>query len=27
MLKTIKPVLQRHADQARDLQKGPQASN
>jgi putative membrane protein len=27
MLKTVKPVLQRHADQARDLQRnGPQAS-
>ena len=26
MLKSIKPVLQRHADQARDLQKNPQAS-
>jgi putative membrane protein len=26
MLKTVKPVLQRHADQARDLQKSPQAS-
>lgn len=25
-LKATKPVLQRHADQARDLQKGPQAS-
>jgi putative membrane protein len=27
MLKSLKPVLQRHADQARDLQKSPQASN
>jgi putative membrane protein len=27
MLKSVKPVLQRHADQARDLQKSPQASN
>jgi putative membrane protein len=26
MLQTIKPVLQRHSDQARDLQKTPQAS-
>lgn len=26
MLKTVKPVLQRHADQARDLQKNPQAA-
>jgi predicted outer membrane protein len=26
MLKSTKPVLQRHADQARDLQKNPQAS-
>jgi len=26
MLKSLKPVLQRHADQGRDLQKGPQAS-
>ena len=26
MLKSVKPVLQRHADQARDLQKSPQAS-
>lgn len=26
LLQTIKPVLQRHADQARDLQKSPQAS-
>ncbi|HET9619966.1 MAG TPA: DUF4142 domain-containing protein [Kofleriaceae bacterium] len=26
-LKATKPVLQRHADQARDLQKGPQAAN
>jgi len=26
MLKAIKPVLQRHADQARDLQKNPQAA-
>jgi len=26
MLKAVKPVLQRHADQARDLQKNPQAS-
>jgi putative membrane protein len=26
MLQTVKPVLQRHADQARDLQKSPQAS-
>jgi putative membrane protein len=26
MLKNVKPVLQRHADQARDLQKGPQAA-
>jgi predicted outer membrane protein len=26
MLKSVKPVLQRHSDQARDLQKGPQAS-
>lgn len=26
MLEAVKPVLQRHADQARDLQKGPQAS-
>jgi putative membrane protein len=26
MLKDVKPVLQRHADQARDLQKSPQAS-
>jgi putative membrane protein len=26
MLKSVKPVLQRHADQARDLQKNPQAS-
>jgi putative membrane protein len=26
MLKSIKPVLQRHSDQARDLQKSPQAS-
>ncbi|TMQ10799.1 MAG: DUF4142 domain-containing protein, partial [Deltaproteobacteria bacterium] len=26
MLKTLKPVLQRHADQGRDLQKSPQAS-
>jgi putative membrane protein len=27
MLKSLKPVLQRHADQARDLQKSPQASS
>jgi putative membrane protein len=27
MLKSVKPVLQRHADQARDLTKSPQASN
>jgi predicted outer membrane protein len=27
MLKAVKPVLQRHADQARDLQKNTQASN
>lgn len=27
LLKATKPVLQRHADQARDLQKGPQASS
>lgn len=26
MLQSVKPVLQRHADQARDLQKSPQAS-
>jgi putative membrane protein len=26
LLKSVKPVLQRHADQARDLQKSPQAS-
>jgi putative membrane protein len=26
LLQTVKPVLQRHADQARDLQKSPQAS-
>jgi putative membrane protein len=26
MLKSIKPVLQRHSDQAHDLQKSPQAS-
>jgi putative membrane protein len=26
MLKNVKPMLQRHADQARDLQKSPQAS-
>ena len=26
MLQTVKPMLQRHADQARDLQKNPQAS-
>jgi len=26
MLKSVKPVLQRHSDQARDLQKSPQAS-
>ena len=25
-LKSLKPVLQRHADQARDLQKSPQAA-
>jgi putative membrane protein len=27
MLQSVKPVLQRHADQARDLQKSPQASS
>jgi putative membrane protein len=27
LLQTVKPVLQRHADQARDLQKSPQASS
>lgn len=27
MLQSVKPVLQRHADQARDLQKSPQAAN
>jgi hypothetical protein len=26
MLKSTKPVLQRHSDQAKDLQKSPQAS-
>jgi putative membrane protein len=26
MLETVKPMLQRHADQARDLQKSPQAA-
>jgi hypothetical protein len=26
MLQSLKPVLQRHADQARDLLKNPQAS-
>jgi len=26
LLQGVKPVLQRHADQARDLQKSPQAS-
>lgn len=27
LLETVKPMLQRHADQARDLQKNPQAAN